>query len=106
MAQRETAGARVSRLDKLFNLARYGSSDELQLSACISFLDRVLGKPLPMGMHRRAANLSTLDDADLGVTSRLAQNCTLRPMHDPIAFRLGYKRGFRNDNRQVRRDGD
>jgi len=41
-----------------------------------------------------------------GVTSPFAQNCTIRPMHELLAFRPSSERGFCNANRQIWRRGD
>ena len=41
------------------------------------------------------------NDGTLGVTSRLAQNCTVRPMHEQLTFRPDSERGFCNRNRQI-----
>ncbi len=48
------------------------------------------------------------DDAAsvLGATSRFAQNCTVRPMHEQLTFRPGSERGFCNGSRQIWRRSD
>lgn len=40
----------------------------------------------------------------VGVTSRFAQNCTLRLMHEPIAIRPSFEREFCNSNFQIKAD--
>lgn len=41
-----------------------------------------------------------------GVTSRFAQNCPVRSMHEQLTFRLGSERGFCNADRQIWRRND
>lgn len=56
---------RQALLDKLYDLARHGSSDELRLSATIAWLNRVEGRPVATAATMRSDALETLDDAQL-----------------------------------------
>ncbi len=58
-------------LDALFDLALTGASQELQVSAAVAWLNRYEGRPVAMTVHASAADLSTLDDADLEHELRL-----------------------------------
>ena len=52
-------------LDGLFELARTGGTEELQVTACIAWLNRFEGKPVAMAARSIATDLSVLTDADL-----------------------------------------
>lgn len=63
---------RQALLDGLFDLAFTAERQEVQVSACVAWLNRVEGKPVAMTTaHVSAADLSTLNDADLERELRL-----------------------------------